>query len=381
MTGTGNSPQRPSRLLLPIWWLNGLVAIALLLSCLSPYVSPATFWPLAFFGIAWPVLLAVNSAFVLWWLFFRRKRVWPSLIAILLGAGHIGEYVGLPLRGNAPDNASAAIKVMSWNTRIFDLYNWSHNARTKEEMLDLIRMEDADVLCLQEFVDNEPRWGRSVKDELLRDLRFTQVADAYASHTKHGYHFGIATYSTRPIVAQGAIHFPDDLNNLCLWADIVTGRDTVRVYNAHLASLRFTAQEYGFMKDVQDGTSTGELERGGKRLAQRLKNGFIRRASQMERITAHMRSCPYPIIWCGDMNDTPVSWSYHQLRTLGLRDAFAESGAGFGNTYMGTFPGVRIDHVMHGPRLRSWGFRTLPEDLSDHRAIVCRMDVARGGEE
>ena len=379
--GPGSGARRPSRLLLPLWWLNGLAVIGVLLSQLSPHVSPVTFWPLAFFGIAWPVLMLLNGVFILIWLILRRKRVWPSVIAMALGAGHLGEYIGLPFRGGPPGTTTSPIKVMSWNTRIFDLYNWSHNVNTKDEMLDLIRMEDADVLCLQEFVDNDARWGRSVKDELLRDMRFTRVADAYTSHTKHGYHFGIATFSTMPIIAQGAIHFPDDLNNLCLWSDIALKNDTVRVYNAHLASLRFTEAEYDFVKEVQDGTSTEEFEHGGKRLAQRLKNGFLRRASQVDRITAHMRTCPYPIIWCGDMNDTPMSWSYQQLRSVGLEDAFTESDSGTGNTYLGIFPGVRIDHIMHGPRLRSWGSRTLPDELSDHRAIVCRMDVIKAGEE
>ena len=358
-----------------------MAVLALIIACLAPYINPVRFFPPAFFGLAWPVLFVLNGVFVLWWLIFRRKRVWPSLLAMALGFGHIGEFVGWPFRGGTPEDATTPIKVMSWNTRIFDLYNWSHNARTREEMLDLIRMEDADVLCLQEFVDNEPRWGRSVKDELLNDMRYAHVADAYASHTKHGFHFGIATFTTLPIVARGDIQFPDELNNLCLWTDIAVGNDTVRVYNAHLASLRFTAAEYSFMKDVQDGSSSSELERGGKRIAQRLKNGYMRRASQIGRITAHMRQCPHPIILCGDMNDTPVSWSYQQLKEQGLEDAFEEGGTGFGNTYLGTFPGVRIDHIMHGPQLRSWGFRTLPEDLSDHRAIVCRMDVAKAVED
>ena len=176
--------------------------------------------------------------------------------------------------------------------------------------------------------------------------------------------------------SKGAIHFPDDLNNLCLWTDIAIHGDTVRVYNAHLASLRFGDQDYRFMKDVQDGSSTDVLERGSMRIVRRLKSGFIRRASQMETIAAHMRTSPHPVVWCGDMNDTPMSYSYHQLRELDLEDAFVESGSGIGHTYIGAFPSFRIDHIMHGPQLRSWGFRTLPDELSDHRPITCWMDRA-----
>lgn len=365
--------HRPSRWHLPIWWLNLLAVAALLLSYLSIRVSPTTVWPLAFFGMAYPFLLVANVACIAWWLLFRRKRMWPSMLAILLGFGHVGEYVQFVGESDAPAGVKAPFKVMSWNVRIFDLYSWSHNAQTKEEMLDLIRLEDVDILCLQEFLNVDKKVGPSVRDELSSGYRFTNYADEYTAHTRTGYHFGIATFSTKPIVGKGVIHFPDDLNNLCLWTDIVIDDDTVRVYNAHLASLRFGDQDYRFMKDIQDGSSTDVLERGGLRIMRRLKSGFIRRASQMEMIAAHMRTSPHPVVWCGDMNDTPMSYSYHQLRELELEDAFVESGSGIGHTYIGAFPSFRIDHIMHAPELRTWGFRTLPDELSDHRPITCWM--------
>jgi endonuclease/exonuclease/phosphatase family metal-dependent hydrolase len=367
--------RRPSRWHLPIWWLNWLAVAGLLLSYLSIRVSPATFWPLALFGMAYPFLLLANALFIGWWLLFRRKRMWPSFGAILLGFGHVGEYVQLLGENEAPEAVHAPFKIMSWNVRIFDLYSWSHNAQTKEEMLDLIRVEDADVLCMQEFLNVDKKLGTAVRDELMGAYRFTNYADEYTAHTRSGYHFGIATFSTKPIVAKGVIHFPDDLNNLCLWTDIRIDDDTVRVYNAHLASLRFGDQDYRFMKDVGDGASTEVIEQGGKRILRRLRSGFIRRASQMGTIAAHMRTSPHPVIWCGDMNDTPMSYSYHQLREVDLEDAFVESGSGIGHTYIGAFPSFRIDHIMHGPQLRSWGFHTLPDELSDHRPIICWMDL------
>jgi endonuclease/exonuclease/phosphatase family metal-dependent hydrolase len=366
--------KRPSRWHRPIWWLNLLAVLLLLLSYLSIRISPETLWPMAFFGIAYPFLVLANLAGVLWWAIFRRKRMIPSLLAILLGIGHIGEYVQVFGTSDGPEEKSGAFKVMSWNVRIFDLYNWSHGDRTREEMLELIRAEDADILCVQEFLNEDAAKGRSVRDELLKEFRFTNKADEYTAHTKQGHHFGIATFSTSPIVGKGAIHFPDDLNNLCLWTDIVWGKDTVRVYNAHLASLRFGDQDYRFMKDVE-GASTDELEQGGKRIIRRLKSAFIRRAKQMEVIAAHMRGSPHPIIWCGDMNDTPMSYSYHQLRQLDLNDAFVESGSGLGHTYIGDFPSFRIDHIMHASDLRSWGFKTLPDELSDPHPVTCWMKM------
>ncbi len=368
-------PKRPSRWHTPIWWLNGLAVIGLLLSYLSAHVSPATFWPLAFFGMAYPFLLVANLLCIVWWFLFRRKRLWPSLIAIVLGWGHVGEYVQLLGDKDAPDEVAKPFKVMSWNVRLFDLYDWSHSDHTREEILRTLRLEDADILCMQEFL-NERKSKHPIRQVLLKDYRFTQCADAYTAHTRRGHDFGIATYSTFPIVNKGTIQFPDDLNNLCLWTDIVIGNDTVRVYNAHLASIRFGDLDYRFMKEVVKGEGTDSISTAGTRIMDRLKNAFIRRATEVERITKHMRTSPHPVIWCGDLNDTPMSYSYQTLRGSGLEDAFEESGSGVGHTYIGAFPSFRIDHVLHGDALRAWDFRTLPEELSDHRAITTRMGVA-----
>jgi endonuclease/exonuclease/phosphatase family metal-dependent hydrolase len=52
-----------------------------------------------------------------------------------------------------------------------------------------------------------------------------------------------------------------------------------------------------------------------------------------------------------------------------LKDAFTYSGIGFGGTYIGKFPGLRIDYIWHDKRLSSSNFITHPEKFSDHKAI------------
>jgi endonuclease/exonuclease/phosphatase family metal-dependent hydrolase len=54
-----------------------------------------------------------------------------------------------------------------------------------------------------------------------------------------------------------------------------------------------------------------------------------------------------------------------------------ESGSGIGHTYIGDFPSFRIDHILHSEAIRTWDFNTVPDKLSDHRAITCRMAVAK----
>ena len=369
------APPRPSRWHRPLWWTNLLVAAITLLAYASTRVAPDTFWPLAFFGMAYPFLLPVHLVLLAWWAVFRRKRMLVSVGVLAIGAGHLGDYVQLLGRRSPPGEITGApVKVMSYNVRLFDLYNWSNNAHTRDEMLDLIAFEGADVLCLQEFFLADDRSYFNTKDTLLDHLGYKACHDSYTAHTRKGHHFGIATFSRHRIVAKGTLEFPDDLNNLCIWTDLAVGGDTVRVYNAHLASVRFGGEEYRFMAGLSTDRDADSLRTGGTRIMGLLRNAFIRRAHEARLITTHMASSPHPIIYCGDLNDTPMSYSY-QLLSERLTDAFVESGRGVGHTYIGVFPSFRIDHILHGPELAAWNFRTLPDELSDHRAIVCEMGL------
>lgn len=372
----GKPKKRPSRWHLPIWWANGVAVVALLLSYLSAWIDPAVFWPLALFGMAYPFLLVANLLCIGWWLLFRRKRMWPSLIVILLGWGYLAEYVQLSGNTNAPADVRTPFTLMSWNVRLFDLYNWTHNQQTRDEMMELIRVEDPDILCMQEFLNVGPGNPMMVKDTLLSSYRFTACADAYTVHAHGDLYIGIAMFSTWPIVAHGTIHFPDDLNNLSLWADIAVGQDTIRVYTAHLASLRFGDQDYDFIRHLEKGVGSDSITTAGTRILWRMKDAFVRRSGEVSMILAHMKTSPWPVVYCGDLNDTPMSYSYHELIRSGLSDAFIEGGKGFGHTYIGDFPSFRIDHILHDKDFRAWSFRTLPDELSDHRAIITSMGLA-----
>jgi endonuclease/exonuclease/phosphatase family metal-dependent hydrolase len=81
-------------------------------------------------------------------------------------------------------------------------------------------------------------------------------------------------------------------------------------------------------------------------------------------------------VYCGDMNDVPMSYCYAQLRDM-LDDAFVESGSGMGGTYIGALPSLRIDHILYSPTLESWDFHTLPEKLSDHHGVTTMLGPAR----
>jgi len=81
----------------------------------------------------------------------------------------------------------------------------------------------------------------------------------------------------------------------------------------------------------------------------------------------------YPVIVCGDFNDTPVSYTYRKMKS-GLKDAFVNIGAGTGNTYLGSFPSFRIDYIFHSQQFKTIDFERIEARLSDHYPIICHLE-------
>lgn len=360
-----------------MWWINIGAAMVLCITYLAPHVDPTTSWVPALLAMTFTFQLVVHLGFLAWWFLFRRKRMLLSGALLLLGFDHIGDHVQVFGRASPNEELRGApLNVMSYNVRLFDLYNWSKNEQTRDAIFDVFRKEDPDILCLQEFFYSSDKQFFVTKPSLLRDFRFVAAHERYSKKARYDQHFGIATFSSRPIVNKGHITFPDNPENLCIWSDIALPEDTIRVYNAHLASYHFGDADYKFIKQLDTDTDTDTLKRGGLRILKRLRRGFRLRADEVRRITDHMRESPHPVLYCGDMNDVPLSYGYDLMREQ-LDDAFVESGSGLGGTYIGDLPSLRIDHILYGKGLHAWDFATLEEELSDHRAITARVGLLK----
>ena len=349
---------------------NHIAAIGLLISYLSPLVSPENFWFLAFFGLAYPILVMVNLLFVIYWGAQFKKRLFYSLIIILCGWPHIREYAQIS-SGNAP-KSKKTIKIMSYNVRLFDLYDWSHTKGTRNKMLELINDERPDIMCLQEFSTKDSSIQSNNLDTLLQFQKAKNTHIEYTStlHKKNKY--GVAIFCTYPIIANGKIVFDSKSNNICIYSDLIINEDTVRVYNVHFQSIHFGNDDYKFVDDIMNNKETEELEKS-KNILKRIKLAFIKRSSQTELVAEHIAKSPYPVIVCGDFNDPPASYTYHTI-SKNLKDAFIESGNGFGRSYVGKFPSFRIDYILHSSHYKSYYFRTIREELSDHYPVCCYLE-------
>ena len=337
-----------------LYILNMLTLFALALAYLAPYISPSTFlWPIAFLGLLYPVLLLVNLLFTFYWIIIFKRHFWSNLFIILLGWGHLEKLFNIT---NTKENIQSDFSVMSYNVRLFNVYEWIDNKNVEDEIVDFINTEQPNILCLQEFyAPNE-----------LPNIQLPYQHIGLQSQKKQ---WRMATYSNFPIIQKGTVSIKGERkNNICIYSDIVTSNDTIRVYNIHLASNWFRPSDYSFMQSPS--LETDELKKNVISIGDRLKTSFIKRAEQVKAIKKHVNKSPFPVIICGDFNDTPNSYAYQYL-SEGLNDAFVEKGSGLGRTYYnGNFPSLRIDYILSSPELDIHSFNTKNVILSDHFPII-----------
>ncbi len=263
------------------------------------------------------------------------------------------------------------IKILSFNVRAFNIYEWYSNPETVKGILNLIQSERPDIICLQEYyTGSEKNYQPENIFKLFKETPYYFIQ--YSLPIGSNFGFGIATFSKFPIINKGLINFNKSLNEV-IFTDLSVKGDTIRIYNNHLQSINFQKKNYDFI-DTLKLTYDEENIRGFKDISVKLKTAYVKRSRQVDSITCHISHCPYPVIVCGDFNDTPVSYTYRKMRK-GLKDSFLVSGKGIGNTYFGIFPSFRIDYIFHSKEFKPLIFEKVEAKLSDHYPIICIFDI------
>jgi len=354
-----------------VFFLNVILAIAMIGAYLSTHFSPNSIPYLYYLGLGYPVLLFLTVFCIGFWLIFKRRYVWLNIIVLAIGWNHLNHFLVFNNSSTVPDANS--LKIMSYNVRIFDLYNKANRIQSRDGIFNFLANEESDIICFQEFYHQAGASDFVTKDILTEKIGLPFIQERY-THEMHGKrYFGLATFSRFPICNKGEISFNNDANNYCIYSDIVRERDTIRVYNAHLGSIRLQDKDYAFFGDQE----TGEIyQRNNEEqmILSRLKIAYEKRATQIEIVMKNVKTSPYPVVFCGDLNDTPVSYCYKQLNTT-LKDAFVESGNGIGTTYIGKIPSNRIDYIFISEQLNSCQFITHPVSYSDHKPISVSINV------
>lgn len=346
---------------------GSIVAIALVLSFLSTFVSPAVFWPLAYFGLAFPVLLVLNAVVFVLLVIKRKKSVIIPLLAFIICLEPASNF--FQFRFHTPENKfeHRDLKILTYNVHLFNLINWNNTPDQLLEIISFIKMEKPDIVCLQEFcLTNSSAVQKRIK-MLYADYPYRHICYSISSKK---YNFGIVTLSKYPIVNRKGFPF-EKTANASIYSDIKINNDTIRLYNSHLQSTRLREKNLNlliYQKFQNNNKRMDEI----KDINSRLKLAFEKRANQVDMVAEARDKSPYPVIMVGDYNDPPISYSYRKMRG-NLIDSFKEMGVGIGSTYIGLFPTLRIDYVFHSPLIKAIGYTSPHVDYSDHYPVVVNL--------
>jgi endonuclease/exonuclease/phosphatase family metal-dependent hydrolase len=371
-------------LIIPLFLLNCIVSAGLLFAFLAQYFPPTGYSLIAFCGLGFIYILAINALFVIIWLPIKYPFALISISLILLNVGTIDKH--FQLKGaEKPPKCVNCIKVMSYNVKLFGLYDTEDKKfrlKKKNQILQFVKDEQPDIVCFQEyFYDKSKKLNFNTTDTLLSILKLKDKNyhfEYFTAQRNNEFFYGMATFSKNKIVGKGVVEMPDS-SVIATYIEFKNKNDTVRVYNCHLASVHFKNEDYEIGKQLLiNSMNDPKWQKKVKILYSKLRLAFEVRKNQTRVLKQHLKNCPHFVIVCGDLNDSPASFTYNQV-AKNLKDSFRESGAGMGKTYSGeTFPNFRIDHILHDNAYKSYGHNVCDHiSISDHYPVYTWISLFR----
>ncbi len=338
-----------------------------LLTCLVPFLPSDDFWPVAILGMAFPLFFILVLVITITWFILRARLAWIAVLALLLGWQQLHACFAFHFFTPAfsVEKPPKTLRVMLWNVS-----GWDEKASNGNEawmsfrnlMMDAIDLDDADVLCLQEFFEpNNSKFFQSNLDAL-----------AAKGYKYHHFHVNSVTYSGRrlvgivilsryPIIDSAHVGFVNTSHSEGLIsADIRVGDKVFRVMSTHLQSGR-----------TNGGKGKNKVDKAENAIA-RFKLNYEYRTAQAALVKEAIDASPYPVILCGNLGDVPNSYTYFNVRG-NLQDAFLKCGAGFGRTFRFVSPTLRLDYIFASQGLRVAQFYKSPVSYSDHYPLLADL--------
>ncbi|MGB3179982.1 MAG: endonuclease/exonuclease/phosphatase family protein [Cyclobacteriaceae bacterium] len=321
----------------------------------STYIPPDIFWPAGIIALVIPHLLILHLLLAVYWLFRRAVWILIPLALLAVGYGHIRSTVSLHEKKEIT-SVESLITTLSYNVNYFKgakPREGEPSAGNASDIAAAILDTDTDVLCLQKY----PGESQEI------DSVFTALARAgYSRHfpaetDSATFDGGVVIFSRLPVSDKGEFSISSLAGHRAAWVDVArSDGETIRVINLHLPSINTT--------------ETGPYARKEKLTRDELKTNLRMRqearTQELERIMDFLADSPYPVIICGDFNETPYSYTYRKLNAF-YDNAFVNAGRGFGITYQPFSPFLlRIDHQFYDDRLTATSFRTMRDIKFSH---------------
>lgn len=358
-------------------WLNiimsvvtVLFAIMLLCAYLSQWIDPSKGGVIfAYLPLFLPILYLSNLVLMLFWVVRWHRMVFVPLLVGLIGIGGVSLFY-VPKFFRTYDNVKNTgeeFKVMTFNVMGMVTKESGYVESSVDDIVSVVDSLRPDILCFQEFINRSD----SSRNFALRVpwLEYSLIWDGLDEESaleddESNPLSSQAVFSRYPITDHGLIELGDSTTTaLAQWCDVAINHDTIRVINVHLQSTSITANEQQSVNEMNIGHDNI------RNMYNKLGANYCVRAQQAKKIRKVIDTSPYRVVVCGDFNDTPMSFTYHEIAD-NLNDAYQEVGSGPSYTYKSFFNQLRIDYVLYSEGLTAKNYLSPLFECSDHKPVV-----------
>ena len=346
-----------------VLWSNIIAAALFILSAYSDRFSPEKHMLITYMGLAFPLFLLAVLCFLTYNMLTNNWKFAPvSILALAL--------CWTPIQNYCPFNASQTvpkedvIKLLTYNVMNFNFQD--HTPQAPNPILKYIAESDADIVCLQEYwAHKQSKFLNTPKiHKALSMYPYRSIIDL---HKTPNIYKGIAIFSKFPLSNAKRIKYESKYNGSM--SCIITVKDKkILLINNHLESFKLTRTDKSTYSTLMKGEEMDKKVLGGiyGTFVKKLAPAYRLRAKQAEEVRRIVQEAKSNyVVVCGDFNDTPISYTHKTMQGT-LRDAFVESGKGFGISFNENFFWFRLDNILHSESIESFNCTVERFAGSDH---------------
>jgi len=346
--------------------LSVLYSLFFLAGCFSRFVPPSTFQYISFSALAFPVLFIGQVFNTIISFFIQRRTAFFCFICLCFSYWNLKASVAFHSKKFDVQKEKNALRILTWNVQYFLHVNGSPSP----EIVNVIKSYSPDILCLQDYSGIKSDIAKQDVQKQLAALGFQYQLITDSAGNSYD---GVAIMSKYKFASTQTPTADTATGEKMAIADIVMNNDTIRVHSVHL-------QSYSLFAD----TSGTHSRLGNYKIGYQRKRYFIKRIRDIEKIHERqvielkrmMTSSNYPVIFCGDINSVPASYTYSELAS-GMKDSHTEKGYFLGGTYFHLFPTLRIDVCLVAPSFNVLQTTVDQHKLSDHKAVITDLTLKR----
>ena len=353
--------------------ITAVAGVFMICCAYAGHVNPTSFFPAPFMVLAYMPMVIVMSLLLLAAIVWRR---WIAVLTVLLSLTLTLPVMKLFIGMNSTDNIPPSpaepellLKVMTYNVLSFN-YN-EPASRNSKPSIKVILEANPDVVLLQEGGAAGLEWEDIPSVKSYMSIVRSRYPYLYSSPE------GLNIISKYPFTTQPLCD--PQYTRSALGYNRETTSYLARAYDLQLPSgkqlrlVDFRLQSYhlSFGKNPNIRISPDAKPSA----IERMRRSFALRGDNAESLRKALDDSPANVIVCGDMNDVSSSYVYRVICGDDLKDAWAETGRGYGHSFNRHNLPYRIDQIFYRGDIRALESKRIKDGSSDHYPIMTTFDI------